>query len=199
MHNTLFTSLLLRPFFAAITNTILFLLGWKTTGEKPTHDKYVLIAAPHTSNWDLFFTIAFALKFKVNVYWMGKDSIFMFPFKSIMMYLGGIPVDRSKAHNMVQSTADEFANNDKLIIAVPPEGTRGKSKYWKTGFYHIAFTANVPICLGYLDYAKKEASLGATFHPTGDIDKDMIQIAEYYKDIKGKYSDKFTQTEIRKK
>ena len=133
-------------------------------------------------------TISFALK--VKPYWMGKEQIFKPPFKRLMMWMGGIPVDRSKSNNMVEYTAELMRDSNELIIIVPPEGTRSKVTYWKTGFYHIAHLANVPIVLGYLDYQKKTGGIGATVYTTGNIDKDMLSIKAFYQTVTGKKANK---------
>lgn len=191
MHNTIFYTPVINTLFCWIASLILFCTGWKTIGEKPNVPKYVLIAAPHTSNWDLFFMITVALKLKISIYWMGKESIFKFPFKGLMMWMGGIPIDRSKSQDMVKAITEIFEANSELAITVPPEGTRSHTVYWKTGFYHIANESKVPICLGFLDYSKKEGGLGPLIYPTGDIEKDMIEIKKFYSPISGKYPDRF--------
>ena len=197
MHNTIFYTPIINTLFCWLAGLVLLCFGWKTKGEKPDVQKYVLIAAPHTSNWDLFFMITVALRMRVKIYWMGKESIFKFPFKGLMMWMGGIPVDRSKSQDMVKAITEIFDANSELTITVPPEGTRSQTVYWKTGFYHMANQSKVPICLGFLDYAKREGGLGPLVHPTGDIEKDMIQIKEFYSSITGKYPDRF-QTEVPK-
>lgn len=166
---------------------ILKLCGWKVQGELPPGlKKCVLIAAPHTSNWDLPFTLFVAFALRLNIYWMGKESIFAPPFRGIMMWLGGIPVQRSAAGNMVAASADAIRQSDSLMLVVAPEGTRSKALYWKTGFYHIAHTAEVPIAMAYLDYGRKIGGLGPTFYPTGDVEKDMAVIKAFYKGMRGK-------------
>jgi 1-acyl-sn-glycerol-3-phosphate acyltransferase len=125
---------------------------------------------------------------------MGKNSIFRFPFRGLMMWLGGVPVNREQASNMVAASAKalhEHADGAPIQLIVPPEGTRSKTRYWKTGFYFIAQTAQVPIVLAYLDYQRKEGGLGPVFQPTGDIDADMQTIKLFYADIKGKNADQF--------
>jgi 1-acyl-sn-glycerol-3-phosphate acyltransferase len=118
---------------------------------------------------------------------MGKDSIFRFPFGGLMRWLGGIAVDRSKANNLVAASAQAIRDADGPVqLIVPPEGTRGKTRLWKTGFYYIAQEAGVPIVLAYMDYEKKRSGLGPVFTPTGDVDKDMAQIKLFYAGVKGR-------------
>jgi len=183
----MFDTFIVKDILWLISKLFLFITGWKVSGTLPKEKTFVMIAAPHTSNWDLpyMLTVSFALRAKP--YWMGKEQIFKFPFKGLMMWMGGIPVDRSKSNNIVEHTAQLMRDSKELIVTVPPEGTRSKVKYWKTGFYHIANLASAPIVLGYLDYKKKVGGVGPTIHPTGDIEKDMLEIKNFYKTISGKY------------
>lgn len=186
MHKTMFDTFIIKDILRFLSIAFLKITGWKVSGDLPQEKKFVMIAAPHTSNWDLpyMLTISFALKAKL--YWMGKEQIFKSPFKRLMMWMGGIPVDRSKSNNMVKFTADLMREASEMVVVVPPEGTRSKTRYWKTGFYHIAKLAGVPIVLGYLDYAKKIGGVGATIYPTDDIEQDMQEIKLFYKTITGK-------------
>lgn len=161
--------------------------GWDVTGNFPGGGKCVLIAAPHTSNWDLVYLIAAGFVFRAKISWLGKDAIFKKPFGTIMRWLGGIPVDRSAPNGLVAQVVQKYNESDKLIITVPPSGSRGKMDHWKSGFYWIAKDAGVPLCCGYLDYRRKVACLGLSFVPTGEVKKDMDRIRDFYKDIEGKY------------
>ncbi len=191
MHHTLFDTPLVNILLRLLANILLFCFGWKTKGEKPKEKKFVIIAAPHTSNWDLFFMMLVALKLDIHIYWIGKDSIFKFPFKNTMKWLGGIPVDRSKSNDVVANMVKTFSECDELVLSIPPEGTRSHTVYWKTGFYHMANGAGIPICLGFLDYAKKEGGVGPMYKPSGNIEKDMVEIKAFYKNITGKYPERF--------
>lgn len=173
--------------------TMLKILGWKVEGSLPAHaSKCVLIAAPHTSNWDLPLTLMVGFALRLNIYWMGKQSIFKFPFKTLMMWLGGIPVNRDQSTNLVAACAQALKAADGAVhLVVPPEGTRSKTRYWKTGFYYIAQGANVPIVMAYMDYTTKRSGLGPAFVPTGDIDKDMETIKAFYAPIQGKNAAQF--------
>lgn len=192
MHRTMFDTPVLRTLLRWISLLVLRLLGWKAEGSIPEDcHKAVMIAAPHTSNWDLPYTLMVAFALRINIYWMGKEQIFKPPFRGLMMWMGGIPVDRSKANNMVAATAEALQAADRLLVVVPPEGTRSHTRYWKTGFYYIAHTAGVPILLGYLDYERKVGGIGPVFHTTGDIDADMVKIKAFYAPIKGRRPDLF--------
>jgi 1-acyl-sn-glycerol-3-phosphate acyltransferase len=193
MHITIFDTPLVNSFFKAGSHVFLKLAGWKVTGALPAEArKAVLIAAPHTSNWDLPYTLMVCFVLNLRPYWMGKSSIFKFPFKHTMQWLGGIAVHREKSNNLVAASAQAIADSDSPVqLLVPPEGTRSAVRTWKTGFYYIALQAKVPIVMAYMDYSRKEAGLGPLFHPSGDIDKDMAAIKAFYAPYKGKRSDKF--------
>ncbi len=164
---------------------LLKLSGWKAIGEEIDHQRFVLIGAPHTSNWDFALMLTVVLKLKLRVYWMGKHTLFPFPFGWLVKWLGGIPIDRSKSHNVVYETIRQYAENEELIVLIPPEGTRRKVDRWKTGFYHIASNAKVPILLGYVDASSKEAGIADFFHPTGNLEDDMREIRAFYAAKKG--------------
>ena len=193
MHHTIFDTPIVNTVLRWLCLGFLRLAGWKVVGHLPPGAaKSVLIAAPHTSNWDLPYTLMVAFALRLNVYWMGKASIFKPPFRGVMMWLGGIPVDRAQANNLVAASSAAIAQAaGPLQLIVPPEGTRSGTRYWKTGFYYIAQGAGVPIVLAYLDYEKKVGGLGPLFQTTGDIDADMISIKAFYKGVSGKNADQF--------
>jgi 1-acyl-sn-glycerol-3-phosphate acyltransferase len=176
---------------------VLAATGWKTEGERPRDRRFVLIAAPHTSNWDLVYLLALAEIFDVRISWMGKDAIFRPPFGWLMKRLGGIPVVRSKRTNLVAQATQRFATSQDLALVVPAEGTRGAVEHWKSGFYHIARGADVPIVLGYLDYARRRGGFGPSLRATEDVRKDMDQIREFYGDKAAKYPDQFAEPRLR--
>jgi 1-acyl-sn-glycerol-3-phosphate acyltransferase len=192
MHRTMFDTPVVSALLRGLARLTLKLLGWKYVGGLPPGvHKCVMIAAPHTSNWDLPYTLLIALALDIKIYWMGKDTIFSFPFRRVMMWTGGIPVDRSKSNDMVAASAQQLKDAASLVLVVPPEGTRSKVTYWKTGFYWIAHTAGVPILLGYLDFAKKEGGIARAFTPTGDIEKDMVEIRAFYATVTGRKPQNF--------
>lgn len=178
-------------FMAWLGRMFLKSMGWRVEGEIPDIKKFVIIAAPHTSNWDFPITLAVAFAMRMKIYWMGKAAIFRWPFAATFRWLGGIPIDRSKTNNVVEQSIRSFRELERLIMLVPPEGTRKKVSYWKTGFYHIAHGANVPIVLGFLDYRRKIGGIGPTFHPTGQIERDMQTIKAFYDSITGKRQSQF--------
>jgi 1-acyl-sn-glycerol-3-phosphate acyltransferase len=190
MHYTVFDTPGIRTFLRWFSRAYLRTFGWKAEGKIPDAPKCVMIAAPHTSNWDFPITMFIALALEGRIYWMGKKSLFRKPFGSIMRWLGGIPVDRSRTNNAVTQMVDVFKDHDELIVIIPPEGTRGRVTYWKTGFYHIAHGAGVPIALGYVDYLRRAGGIGPTVWTTGDLEADMERIAAFYDGVTGKYPEK---------
>ena len=180
MRTTVFSTPLITPLLRVIAIVILKLTGWKAVGEEIGNPRFVLIAAPHTSNWDFPLMLLVVLKLRLELYWMGKNSLFPFGFGWLMRWLGGISIDRAKSHNVVNETVRQYREHESMVILIPPEGTRSKVTTWKSGFYHIANNANVPIMMGYIDAATKEAGLADLFHPTGNLKQDIREIRAFY-------------------
>lgn len=158
----------------------LWATGFKIEGEMPDLAKFVIIAVPHTTNWDLPHTLAAGLHYGTPVNWMGKSSIFAWPFGGVMRRLGGISVDRSQASNAVDRMVEAFAARDRLRLVIAPAGTRNAVTKWKSGFYHIATGAKVPIVLGFIDYRRKAVGVAGVFQPTGDYEADLSKIEAIY-------------------
>jgi 1-acyl-sn-glycerol-3-phosphate acyltransferase len=188
MQRTIFNTPVVNTLLRGASAAVMALAGWRVEGAlAPGAGKCVLIAAPHTSNWDLPFTLMAAFALRLEVVWMGKASIFRVPFGPVMRWLGGIPVRRDQANNLVAASAAALRAADGPVqLIVPPEGTRSRGQRWKTGFYYIAQGAGLPIQLAYIDYADKRVGLGPLFQPTGDIDADMAAIKAYYAPFRGK-------------
>ena len=168
------------------------LLGWKIENLQPEVPKCIIAIAPHTSNFDFIIgKLAYASIGRKAQFLMKKEWFF-FPLGLIFKAMGGIPVARSKHTSMTDALAAEFANHDRLQIAITPEGTRQRVTEWKKGFYYIALKAGVPIVLVGLDYKQKAAIFLDIFYPTGDMEADMVKIKSYYAGITGKYPEKFT-------
>lgn len=163
------------------------LMGWKIIGSLPDLKKYVLIVAPHTSNWDAVIGILSRYAVGVKINFLIKHQLFFFPMSFLLRALGGMPVNRSVAGNVVNQTVQLFQSKDELFIAVAPEGTRSHVMRWKEGFYHIATKANVPIVMIGLDYASKEVRVQHPFSPSGDMNGDFKKIIDYFKTIRGMY------------
>ena len=189
MQYTIFRTPVFRHILLFLSWSWLNLANWKIVGSAPVERKFVLIAAPHTSNWDFPLLIAMACVLRLEVYWMGKNALFFGPFGPLMRWFGGIPIDRKSANNMVQATVNAFNDAEQLVVVIPPEGTRSSVQKWKTGFYHIAVGSDIPIGLSFLDFEKKEGGFLPTFYPTGDVEKDIVKIRAFYKNIKGKHPD----------
>ncbi len=171
--------------------------GWDVEEPGPQVPKGIIIAAPHTSNWDLPHMLGAAFVYRVDVRWLGKHTLFEGPFGWFFRWLGGIPVDRTAPRGMVGQAAERLTDADKLYIAVPPSGTRERRDHWKSGFYWIAHTAQVPVICGYLDYGRRRACLGYTFVPTGDVKSDMDKVRAFYAGVRGKFPE--LQSDIRLK
>ena len=163
------------------------LVGWTLVGRLPASPKFVFIAAPHTSNWDLLLMLVTAWALEARIHWLGKHTLFVGPFGWLLRALGGLPVDRRAPGGMVGQVVAEFARRNALRLAVSPEGTRGHRDHWKSGFYHIARQARVPLVTGFLDYSTRRCGLGPPIELTGDVAVDMAAIRAFYGPLKGKY------------
>ena len=193
MHRTIFDTPLVNSLLRGVSVALLRALGWKLEGNLPPGvTRCVVIAAPHTSNWDLPYTLMVAFALRLDIFWMGKQQLFRPPFRGLMMWLGGVPVNREQSSSLVAASAAALRDAvGPMQLVVPPEGTRSKSRYWKTGFYYIALQAQVPIVLGYMDYQRKVSGLGPAITPSGDIERDMLTIKAFYAGIKGRNADQF--------
>ena len=165
-----------------IARRLLRATGWDFEGPVPAVPKCVAIAVPHTSNWDGVLMLAAAAAVGLDMSFMIKDDWLRGPMGPIMRKLGAVGIDRSKANNVVDGMIAELRHRDRLWLVIPPEGTRSRTEYWKSGFYHIARGADVPLLLGYMDYRRKRIGLGGPLHLTGDVDTDMDAIRRFYAD-----------------
>lgn len=161
--------------------------GWSIQGEVPAHQKMVIAVAPHTSNQDFFVGIAAALALDLNIRFLGKHSIFVWPVKGLLTALGGIPVDRSHAHGVVGQVVAEFEQSDALLLGLSPEGSRKKVAQWRSGFWHIAKQADVPICLVGLDYQSKQFVFGPCLTPGENLADDLQQMRAFFQQMTAKY------------
>ncbi len=168
--------------------------GWKVVGDWPADRKVVVTAGPHTSNWDGIWMIAAAAKWRIRLRYMGKKSLTDGPFGAIVRWTGCIPIDRTRSNDVVAAMKTAFDATDGLVLVVPPEGTRDAVRKWKSGFYHIAVGAGVPITFAVMDYARKTVSLPATLWPSGDYLADLAIIQGFYADATPKYPEKFILT-----
>lgn len=175
---------------ASICSFVLRLLGWQPEGRTPAAKRFVLIAAPHTSNWDLGLLLAFGQVYGVRVSWMGKHTLFRGPMGWVMRKVGGVPVRRDRSNDLVSQMARVIEESDGIALTVPAEGTRDYTSHWKSGFYHIARKAEVPVVLGFLDYARKRGGFGPEIILTGNVRDDMDEIRSFYSGKQGRYPDK---------
>jgi len=167
-------------------------------GAPPDVDKFVIIAAPHTSNWDLPLMLACAYVSNLKISWLGKSTIFRGIGRPFFSWLGGVPVDRTASTGMVAQVAEIYKQREQLAIAIPPSGTRTRTDGWKTGFYYIALEAGVPIVMSYLDFSKREAGFGPMIMPSGDIEADFEIFREFYKEKRGRYPEWTSEVCVRK-
>jgi len=174
-----------------ISRFILWLFGWKVIKPKFNEKSYVLIAAPHTSNWDFIIARLAIGSAEIPQKVLMKKEMFFFPLKYVLKALGAMPIDRIGSIKMVDYIIELFKKNDDFVFSISPEGTRSFVEKWKTGFYHIAVKACVPIVLGRMDYKIKIVDFSNIFYPTGNFDKDFAEIIKYYSQAQGLYPEKY--------
>ncbi|AMU87789.1 acyltransferase [Sphingopyxis macrogoltabida] len=166
------------------------LRGWKAVGEVPEPRRFVLIAAPHTSNWDFVNFLGLTADKGIRPHFMAKLSLFRWPLGGFIRQMGGVAVDRRNSGQVVQQMVDEFARRAEFMLTVAPEGTRGKAAKWRTGFYQIALAAKVPMVVGMMDYRTRTGGLGPLIWPTGDFRADMLKVLEVYRSCVPKFPDR---------
>ncbi|MBK7580473.1 MAG: 1-acyl-sn-glycerol-3-phosphate acyltransferase [Myxococcales bacterium] len=173
--------------------------GWRFVGEIPEPRRAVCLATPHTDNMDGLLLVLLAKSVGMTIKWMVKDAWVKPPIGYLIRGVGGVPVDRTRANGMVGQMAEEFARLDDFYLAIPPEGTRGRTEYWKSGFYRIALEAGVPVVPGFLDYGKKEGGFGPALTMTGDVRADMDAIRAFYEQKKptARHPEKFGPIRLR--
>jgi len=187
------------PFLQKVGKTLSKLMGWTIDFTLPDDPKMVIIFFPHTSNLDVVHAIpaAFAIGLKPN--WLAKNELFWGPLKGLFLKLGAIPIDRHRKENKVDLIADAIKQADQVVLALSPEGTRSKTEFWRSGFYHIALKAQVPIHFAFIDYPSKTIGAHPGIMPSGDIEADMEKIRAFYKDMRGKYPEKVGPIKFRDK
>ena len=186
MRITIFNTPVIAQILQALSILVLGLFGWRAVGKVPKDmRKYVIIAAPHTSNWDfpMFLLVVLALRLNLNVFI--KHTLFIGPIGWFLSYCGGVPIDRRAAGARVRQTVQEYKNNDDMVLLITPEGSRSAQTNWKTGFYHIASEANVPIAVAFVDTEERRAGIDHFITPSGDIDKQMAEIKAFYDTKRG--------------
>ena len=181
-----------------VARWFLRLTGWELEGSRPVETRFVLIAAPHTSNWDLPYLLALGAMYDVKISWMGKHQLFRPPLGWVMRAVGGIPIVRHQRRNMVDQMLEAFSSREEMALVVPVEATRARTEHWKSGFYHIASQADVPIVMGYLDYARKRGGFGPSLTPSGDVRRDMDELRAFYEPIVGRHPEDFGPVRLEK-
>ena len=179
-------SIVLHYLWQRAAKYTLNLFGWNLVAELPPVQKYIMVGAHHTSNWDLPLVLLMMAALGLRLRWIGKDALFKGPQGWVMRWLGGIPVERGAKKNFVAQMIDRYNEQKKMVITISPEGTRRGIDHWKTGFYHIAQGAQIPVAMGFLDYSQKSLGIGGYFYPTGDIDADLSVLQNFYGDKIGK-------------
>ena len=172
--------------FSRLCSFILKSLGWETRVDWPESRKYVVVVYPHTSNWDFLLGICAAKAIRLDAHYIAKHTLFRKPFGWFFRGLGGIPVDRTRKENLIDQIAKRFDQSDRFVLGLAPEGTRAHTDHWKSGFYHIARAAGVPIVMAYLDYGSKQVGMGGEFMPGDDIGEVYARIRQFYRGKRGK-------------
>ena len=169
-----------------IARLVLKVGGWTPAGELPNYDKAVFIAAPHTSNWDGFWLLVYKSAFRIDVHFLAKHTLFWWPLGPVLRAMGAMPIDRTTSASTVQQVVDAFAEHDKFWFALSPEGTRKWQQHWKTGFYRIAKSANVPLVLAFIDYGTKQMGIGITVPENQTLEQDLKTIRDFYAPFSGR-------------
>jgi 1-acyl-sn-glycerol-3-phosphate acyltransferase len=172
------------------------LMGWKVSEHIPQDKKMIVIAEPHTTNWDLLFLLGAAYSLGIRINWVGKKSIFKFPVGGIMRAMGGLALDRSKS-GMVDAMSKVVLRESKIRLIISPSGTRKHGQFWRSGFYYIAKQTNIVIVCGFLDYKNKVAGLGDTIHVSDSVKNDMDKIRKFYSNITGKIPSKQSNIKLK--
>ncbi len=185
MKLTIFNTPIISPILRLISNSLMRLAGWRVEGTLPDLPKYVIVGAPHTSNWDFLLFLGVIFRLKADVRYMGKAELFRSPFGWFFYWCGGVPVDRKKSSGLVEQMVDAYQRSDAFILTIAPEGTRHGVKEWKRGFYHIAKGAGIPIVMAKVDGKHKTMRIGEMFHLTADVEADMKSIQDAFKGMVG--------------
>jgi len=197
MQRTLFEN---RFLMGVLSRPAMFLMrraGWRIEGQPPALPKYVIVGAPHTSNWDFLVMLGTVFTVGIEMFWLGKHTLFKPPLGGLFRWLGGIPVDRRQANGLVDQLVNVFHAHEKLVLVVPPEGSRKKLKTWKSGFYHIARGAQVPMALVAMDYGRKVVGFGPVVTPSGDVEADMVSIRSFFASAVGKFPHETAQIALK--
>lgn len=185
MKLTIFNTPIISPLLRLISNILMWIAGWRVEGKLPDLPKYLIIGAPHTSNWDFLLFLGVIFRLKANVKYMGKAELFRSPLGWFFYWCGGIPVDRKKSTGLVEQMVEACNKSERFILTIAPEGTRHGVKEWKRGFYHIAKGAGIPIVMAKVDSKKKAMHVGDIYYLTDDIEADMKAIQDRFTGMVG--------------
>lgn len=185
MKTTIFNTPILSGLFHILARVLMWFLGWRVEGKLPDIPKFVLIGAPHTSNWDFVLFLGVIFSLRANVHFMGKAELFRSPIGWFFRYCGGVPVDRKKSTGLVDQMVKVCNESEKFILTIAPEGTRHHVVEWKRGFYHIAKGAGIPIVMAQVDGKHRRVRIGQVFQPTEDAEADMTAIQGYFAGVAG--------------
>jgi len=185
VNTTIFTTPILSKFFHYLAKVLMRAAGWRVEGKLPDLPKFVLVGAPHTSNWDFMLFLGVVFTLQANVRFMGKAELFRSPIGWFFYWCGGYPVDRSKPQGLVEQMVQACKASEKFILVIAPEGTRHYVSEWKMGFYHIAKTAGIPIAMAKVDGKQKTVHVGQVFHPTEDMEADIKAIKGFFSRLVG--------------
>jgi 1-acyl-sn-glycerol-3-phosphate acyltransferase len=172
---------------ARLSSWILALFGWRVLSTAPPMQKGVVIIYPHTSNWDFVIGVLARAILQLRMHWVGKHTLFRWPFETFMRFLGGVPVNRSQTEGLVEQLKKEFDRYDQFFLVITPEGTRKRTEYWKSGFYRIALELKLPLGLAAFDYPRREVVITDWYTLTGDVERDFAHIRAVYRDRHGKH------------
>ena len=165
---------------ARLAAWLLHLAGWRTVCVPPPGPKSVVVVYPHTSNWDFIIGMLWRTKYQVILHWAGKDTLFRGPFRRLFIKLGGVPINRRERTGMSAQLVALYAARATFHLCITPEGTRSRTDHWKSGFYRLALAADVPVGLGFIDFARKEAGIERWVRLSGDEAADLALLREYY-------------------
>lgn len=185
MKLTIFNTPIISPLLRLISNILMWIAGWRVEGKLPDLPKYLIVGAPHTSNWDFLLFLGVIFRLKANVKYMGKAELFRSPLGWFFYWCGGIPVDRKKSTGLVEQMVEACNKSERFILTIAPEGTRHGVKEWKRGFYHIAKGAGIPIVMAKVDSKKKAMHVGDIYYLTDDIEADMKAIQDRFTGVVG--------------
>jgi 1-acyl-sn-glycerol-3-phosphate acyltransferase len=175
---------------SSLAGLILRLIGWRSVFTAPPGPKSVVLVYPHTSNWDFPLGVLFKTRHQIMIHWAGKDTMFRWPLRGLFLRLGGVPINRRERTGMIAQLVEAFARRESFHLCITPEGTRGKTDHWKSGFYRLALEAGVPLGLGFIDYGSKRVGIERWISLSGNEEEDLELLRAYYADKTALYPEK---------